>query len=334
MSGSSSAGASYGSKDQIARLLALVPYLHTHGEVRLAEAARMLGVTERQLTKDLKVLWMCGLPGGMPDDLIDIDMDALEEPGGDRIIRIDNADYLARPLKLTPTEATALIVALRALRESATDETREVVDRALGKLEQAAAEAVPLVHPGAAPDAELARLELTLANAIRAGRQVRISYHVPTRDEESVRVVDPHGLSRAHEAVYLDAWCHSAEAPRWFRVDRIAHAVVLDTPVTSEPPARDLDADLLGGLLGGAAIHATLDLAPEALWITEYYPVDTVRAGADGHVEADLRVADARWLVRLALRASPHVRILAPTDITALYQATLRSTAARYAEAE
>jgi proteasome accessory factor C len=123
-----------GAKDQVARLLTLVPYLHSHPQVRLDETARAVGSTPEQVVKDLGVLFMCGLPGGYPDDLIDVDIDALEGPDGvrsDGVIRVSNADYLARPLRLTPTEATAIIVALRALRNGARDETREVVDRAL-----------------------------------------------------------------------------------------------------------------------------------------------------------------------------------------------------------
>ena len=102
-----------GAKDQVARLLTLVPFLHSHPAVRLDEAANAVGVSPEQLVKDLGVLFMCGLPGGYPDDLIDVDLDALE---GEGVIRVSNADYLARPLRLTPTEASAIIVALRALR--------------------------------------------------------------------------------------------------------------------------------------------------------------------------------------------------------------------------
>src|SRR5215211_8301612 len=134
-----------GAKDQVARLLTLVPYLHSHPQVRLDETARAVGSTPEQVVKDLGVLFMCGLPGGFPDDLIDVDLDALEDPdeGGLRlegVIRISNADYLARPLRLTPTEATAIIVALRALRASADETTRDVVDRTIAKLEAAADE--------------------------------------------------------------------------------------------------------------------------------------------------------------------------------------------------
>ena len=169
-----------------------------------------------------------GCPGGYPDDLIDVDLDALEDPeeGGLRlegVIRISNADYLARPLRLTPTEATAIIVALRALRGTAPADTREVVDRALAKLEAAAASSTsgsPLVEPGEDDDADATRLRASLEDAVARGRQVRLTYYVPARDEESERVVDPRGVVTSGGVAYLDAWCHSAEAPRLFRLDR------------------------------------------------------------------------------------------------------------------
>ena len=145
MSATGGTGAGGGAKDQVARLLTLVPYLYARGQVRLEDAATDLGVPAGQLLKDLKVLLMCGLPGGYPDDLIDVDLDALE---GEGVIRVSNAEYLARPLRLTPTEASAIIVALRALRAGSTRETRDIVDRALAKLEAAAAGSTPLVDPG------------------------------------------------------------------------------------------------------------------------------------------------------------------------------------------
>jgi proteasome accessory factor C len=320
-----------GAREQVARLLALVPYLHAHDQVRLDEAAAAFGVTERQLVKDLRVLFMCGLPGGYPDDLIDVDIDALEDPEGDRVIRVTNADYLSRPLRLTPTEATAVIVALRALRSGATDDaTREVVDRALAKLEQAAAAgaATPLVDPGDAPDAGLVALRARLQEAVDAQRQVRLVYYVPSRDEESVRVVDPHGFAEDAGAVYLDAWCHLAEAPRWFRLDRIRAADVLDSPVTTTDAPRELAPGIFTQEEDVALV--TLDVAPAAYWITEYYPVEAVRPVADGHHEVDLLVADERWLTRLLLRLAPHARVVAPASYAETFDARARRTRALY----
>lgn len=315
MSAPTPPGSPSAAKDQVARLLTLVPYLHAHGQVRLDDAAAALGVTPGQLLADLKVLLMCGLPGGYPDDLIDVDLDALEGPEADGMIRVSNADYLARPLRLTPTEATAIIVALRALRGGASDETREVVDRALAKLEAAAAEgsAAPQIDPGEESPRrlDLIRLEDRLRDAADRQRQVRLTYFVPSRDEVSQRTVDPRGVVTAHGFRYLDAWCHSAEAPRLFRLDRIQSADVLDLAIETAPePPRDLSDGLFARASDAAPV--TLHLGPQARWIVEYYPVEEVRQLPGGELEVDLLIADERWLERLLLRLAPHARVVSP----------------------
>jgi proteasome accessory factor C len=301
-----SAAAPGAAREQVSRLLRLVPYLHARDQVSLDEAARVIGVPADQLEQDLRVLFLCGLPGGYPDDLIDVDLDALE---GEGVIRVSNADYLARPLRLTPTEASAIIVALRALRAGAAPETRDVVDRALAKLEAAAAGGTPLVDPGDDVPGTLA-LRVELEDAVRRRRQVRITYYVPARDEESDRVVDPHAVVSHHGVAYLDAYCHSADAPRLFRLDRIHEASVLGSEVTTEPAApRDLSEGVFGG---DEATRVTLRLRPEARWVEEYYSVEKVRPGPDGGSEVDLLVGDERWLRRLLLRLAPYAEVLEP----------------------
>jgi len=305
-----------GAKEQVGRLLTLVPYLHARGGVRLDEAARALGVPERQLVKDLRVLFLCGLPGGYPDDLIDVDLESLVEPGGDRVIRVANADYLARPLRLSPTEATAIIVALRALRGGAvTEQAAEVVDRVLAKLEQAAADgAAPVEVPVGPDEREYAARKALLQCAVADRRQVELSYFVPARDEESSRVVDPRGVIARSGVEYLDAYCHSAEAPRLFRLDRIRAASLLDTPVASAPEAPRSLAD---GFFapGEDLLTVTLRLDPAARWVTEYYPTQDVRQQADGGLEVDLLVADRRWLRRLLLRLAPYASVVGPAEV-------------------
>lgn len=309
-----------GARDQVARLLTLVPWLHRQGSARLEDAAHALGVPPEQVLRDLKVLLMCGLPGGYPDDLIDVDLDALEGPEADGTITVSNADYLARPLRLTATEASALVVALRAVRNGADAATLEVVDRTLAKLEAAAAGAVPaaVVEPGADPRAAaaLADLRERLRGAAERGRQVRLTYWSPTRDEVSARTVDPRGLVTHGGHDYLDAWCHTAEAPRTFRLDRVREAEVLDAPVVTDaaPPREVGDRGVFEP--GDAARTVTLLLEPKARWVVEYYPVEDVRRLRDGRLEVDLLVGDERWLTRLVLRLAPHARVLGPEEFT------------------
>jgi len=332
-----------GAKDQVARLLTLVPYLHAHGEVRLDKAAEALGVDPDQLLGDLKVLFMCGLPGGFPDDLIDVDLDALEGPDGvqtDGVIRVSNADYLRRPLRLSPTEASAVIVALRALRNGAKDDTREVVDRALGKLEAAAAQgsatgstegAGVQIDPGDnAADTDLALLASQLQGAADRGRQVRLSYYVPSRDEQSERVVDPRGVVSADGHLYLDAWCHSAEAPRLFRLDRVERAEVLDDPIETSPEGpRDLGDGIFSQSTDVTAV--TILLEPEARWMTSYYSVEEIREIGQDRVEVVLLVADERWLTRLMLRLAPHASVLSPPAYAETFLAAAQRALSLYA---
>lgn len=309
-------------RDQVARMLALVPWLHaaaaqgdgTGGEVRIDDAARALGVTSAQVDKDLRVLFMCGLPGGYPDDLIDVDIDALDEG----VIRVSNADYLARPVRLAPAEATALVVALRALADGAQGATAEVVRRTLAKIEAAASDSaasrVHLADTGAAEHEDTLRL---LERALSAGRQVRISYYVPTRDEQSERVVDPRALRREEGAGYLDAWCHTAQDDRMFRLDRILDAQLLDTPVEHVEPAPRGE----GAGWFDRTEAVTLRLAPEAAWVPEYYPVTGRRDLPDGAIEVDLEVASAAWLHQLLLRVAPHASVVAPQEFAESFAA-------------
>lgn len=329
-----------GARDQVARLLTLVPFLHHRDGVRLDEAARLLGTSSEQVLRDLKVLFMCGLPGGLPDDLIDVDMDAIQtEQGGaitEGMIRVENAEYLARPLRLSATEASAIIVALRMLRDTSTGENRALVGRVLDKLEGAAATA-GAAHVDVTPsprDAEqvaIADRTRRLTDAAAAGRQVRLSYWVPSRDEESERLVDPRGVVSHGVFSYLDAWCHRAQGERLFRLDRITKLEVLDSPVVTDPrPPRDLSSGLFTDVEGDEHVVVTLRLAPEARWATEYYPVRTVRNDPDGSAEVDLVVVDRRWLDRLLLRLAPYAEVVRPAEFTESFTARAQETLSLY----
>lgn len=326
-----------GARDQVARLLTLVPYLHHREEVRLADAAELLDTTPDQVLRDLRVLFMCGLPGGLPDDLIDVDLDALEsEQGGavtDGLIRVENAGYLSRPLRLSPTEASAVMVALHTLRSGSPPETARIVDQVLAKLERA----VESGQQGAAVtiaagdgDAESIALAATLQRAADENRQVRLTYHTPARDELTERIVDPRGVVAGGRFSYLDAWCHLVAQDRLFRLDRIAHAEVLPDQALSPRRAPREIPDGAFDPAGSEGVVATLLLRPEARWATEYYPVKEVRECPDGSAEVDMVIADPRWLDRLLMRLAPGASVLAPREFTDSFTGIAQETLALY----
>ena len=278
-----------GAREQVARLLALVPYIQARREVSLEEAASDFGVSPAQIVKDLNVLWFCGLPGLGMGDLIDVDMEALEEGG---VIRVSNADYLRRPLRLDSSEASALIVALRALREGSDDDVRPIVDSALGKLEAAAGDGAALAAQVDVrlprQQARVSQLSELLSDAVERQRQVRLEYYVPTRDESTERVVDPLRVASRDGNTYLDAYCHLAEDQRLFRLDRISSAEVLDTPV--DRPADLQPRDLADGIFSPSDddLLVTVELKPQARWVAEYYPVEDAQERRGGALRVRL----------------------------------------------
>ena len=233
-------------------------------------------------------------------------------------------------MRFSPAEATSLVVALRTMVEAAPEEAREVIERTLAKLEEAAGpdgEGLLRLHVTPTP-LESSAVVPVLESAIAHGRQVEITYHVPSRDQESRRVVDPRGLARVEDLIYLDAWCHTAQGDRAFRVDRIVGATELESSV-ADPGARARD--LTGGWFTDAeTTTVTLRLAPQARWVVEYYQVTDQRPGPDGTIDVDLEVASEQWVQALLLRLAPHAVIVAPSHYARAFTDAARAALRLY----
>jgi proteasome accessory factor C len=297
-----------GTTAQLPRLLALLPYLLARPGVKVADAAQAFGVSEQRLRKDLELLWVCGLPGHGPGDLIDLEFE------GDTVTVLEPAG-VQRPLRLTVDEALALVVALRALADTPGLDARDAVDRALAKVEQAAGSAA-----GPADRVEVAvegeeRVLPVVRQALEDRRRLHLAYLVPGRDEVTERDVDPMRLLLVEGRSYLEAWCRRVEGVRLFRLDRVERVDVLDLPASPPPGAEPRD--VTQGLFrpGPDDLLVTLALRPAAAWVADYHPCESVQESSDGGLVVRLRVGDPAWLRRLALRLGPHGHVVAPAEL-------------------
>src|SRR4051812_16852342 len=312
--------------DRMTRLLALVPYLTARPEgVRLAEAARDFGVAERQLRSDLELLWMCGLPGYGPGDLIDMSFE------GDRV-RVTFTAGMGRPLRLTTDEAVALGVALKTLLELPGLAEREAVSRALAKVSAAAGHAADRVTPVAVSvDAHEEALAV-VKDGLERKRALHLHYYVPTRDERTERTVDPMRLLLVDSKWYLEAWCRRAEGVRLFRLDRVDDVVVLDEPAAPPPQAheRDIDNGVYQPEPGAPAVRLRLDRS--ARWVADYYPVDEGRPVDDppGGLAVTLRTADLAWARRLLASLGGGAVVDEPAELADAVAADARAALGRY----
>jgi proteasome accessory factor C len=299
-----------GATDHLPRLLALVPWLMAHPGTHVADAAREFEVTEAQLRKDLDLLWMCGLPGYGPGDLIDIDWH------GDRVT-LSNADEIARPLRLTSEEALALIAALRVLSDVPGIVDRGAIERVLAKLEAAAGTATASDRVVAAPSPDApAEVITTVTDGLARGRRLHLRYLVPARDEATERDVDPVRLFNADGNVYLSGWCYQSEEIRTFRLDRVLAVTVLDQAI--EVPDETREQAFNTGLFAPSPEDrlVTISLDPAARWVADYYPCEEVVERGDGGLEVTLRVHDDAWLRRLALGLAGMGRVTQPAELS------------------
>ncbi|MEV6850887.1 YafY family protein [Actinoplanes sp. NPDC051411] len=309
------------SVDRLGRLLNLVPYLLARPGILVAEAAADLGVSERQLREDLELLWVCGLPGYGPGDLIDMALD------GDRVT-ISHDAGIDRPLRLTPDEALALVVALRMLAETPGAGNRDAIERALAKIENAAGDLAGAPVAVRLP-ANAERLD-RLRGAVDSGHALHLTYYTATRDETTERVVDPMRMLMVGGKAYLEAWCRRAEATRMFRVDRIDDFTELDEP--ARPPVEAVRHDVSAGVFtpGAELPLITLRVGRGGRWITEYYPVEEVRRTGDAWV-VTMRVTDLGWARRLVLGMGPDVTVLGPPELIDRIRAQATAALDQYA---
>jgi proteasome accessory factor C len=311
--------------DRLARLLNLVPYLLARPGIPIGAAAADLGVSERQLREDLELLWVCGLPGYGPGDLIDMAFD------GDHVTVTYDAG-IDRPLRLTQDEALALVVALRMLADVPGAHDREAVERALAKIESAAGDAAAELAVAAAGTARMVAPDrlADLQSAVQRRRALRITYYTATRDEVSERVVDPMRMLVADGRAYLEAWCRRVEGVRMFRIDRIDSYVELDEPAM--PPAHAQLHDVSGGVFtpSDELPLVTLRIGRWERWITEYYPCEQVVEESTERWLVSLRASDLAWARRLVLGLGPSVTVVAPEALARAVRAEAQAALASY----
>ena len=187
---------------RLTRILLLIPYLLKNPGTTTGELAERFGVAEEVVSEDLQLVYVCGLPGYGPGDLIDVSFT------GDQVF-VDTADYFGAPLRLTPAEALALYAGGQAVLELPGMEEAGALRRALRKLGSALGAGRPEssveVHLAGGP----ARHMEVLGRALTDSRRVRMEYFSASRGVLTERTIDPWGLVATLGRWYLVAFDHS-----------------------------------------------------------------------------------------------------------------------------
>ena len=310
---------------RLQRILLLLPYAIKHPGVSLDELARKFELRKKDLVDDLNLVFLCGLPGYGPGDLIDVAMD-------DERVFIRMADYFGAPLRLTSAEALALYAGGAALADTPGLEEADALKRALEKLGRALGAASDGADLGIQVKVErdaAGHLE-DLNRALREQRRVHLEYLSASRGQLTQRDVDPWGLVTALGHWYLVGWDHLSEDERMFRLDRMKSVTVRDA--RAEVPPDFEPEKYKGAFIGGdAQQRVTLEISPAAArWFTEYYPIEESEDLSDGWTRVTLVTGGTRWAATLLLRLGRDARGAAPSEIVEEARALAQAVAARH----
>ena len=334
------------SVDRLVRLLALPAWVADNDGATFQEAAAHFGVTPEVIRRDVETLWVSGLPGGMPGDLVDFSATAFEAER----LSLTEPLGLDLPVRLSRQEAIALLLSLRVLGQVLAGDpassaalqgaqaalTRAVSGDASGT---AAATAAAEVHGGtasavrstdpmapAATDSTMSSDPLVLRTvrcALAEQLRLRLTY-VSATDSRSVREVDPLGLTTDGAHLTLRAWCLKSRGERSFRPDRILHTACMHAPATSHPsPRRPREPQ--------APQHTPFRTpAPARGSMLPLLPSVRVSQRPDGPMSFSVRGPALTCPLSLVLPAGRHLVAVEPVDLAQEAAAAANRALARY----
>lgn len=307
---------------RLRRLLAMIPWLAASDGPTVAAVCERFAITPSELQQDLELLTMyVGVPPYGPERLFHVTIE-----GGRVFAHLTPAMDL--PLRLTPDEAVALVVAGQAAAAVPGAEAEGALARALAKLADFLG-----VDPDEALEVDLGTRGApalgTLRAAIAARKQVALEHVSLGSGQRRVRTVDPWSVVHEGGAWYLVGHDHLRGEPRTFRVDRIVTATILDRDAGA-PPAPDA-APRPAFAAAGTDPRVTLELDPTARWVVETYPVEAVDVEPDGRLRVTMAIASVPFLESLLVRLGPLAKVLdAPPGLAGAGAAAARRTLARY----
>ena len=275
-----------------ARLLDLVPYLNTHQGISLKELAQHFDVSPSQMSADLTTLWMCGLPGYTPLELMDLEFES-------GYVSIRNAETLSKPRSITFQEGVALLLGLDLIASSLPEDRQDLlISIASLRSRLTSILGVPVKLSATASTSGV--VTTTISQAITKKSGLEISYHSMYRDLLTERTVMPIELYEKDNHQYLRAYCFTALDYREFRVDRVKSVKPTNVPETFESNKQ----------APGKIDFSITTMDPSRDVVERFGITDTVTGS-----QLDLSSYSRQWIERSVMASGAAVVLNSPSEI-------------------
>ena len=296
--------------EQTARMLDLVPFLLAHQGISINDLAAHFKVERKVILDDLNTLWMCGLPGYTPLELIDLAFDS-------GYVTIRNAAPLARVRTMSSAEIVSLILGLDLLREASagvSSDAQQRIDTLAQRLRHIIGADISI------KDDSRTVFRTVIAQAIKERRSVDIEYFSPTADRQTERTVTPYHFVVEEGVEYFQGYCHTSCGIRTFRLDRVRQATIRE-PIEKLENISTATGEKIRVL---ATLHSLDRATLESLPLT--------RSDVQGRSTITLEAFSEQWMVRSILASGGGVEVQEPENLRRAIGKSIEATMALYDE--
>ena len=292
------------------RTMDLIPYILENPGVSISSLATRFSVTQKQIENDLQLIFMCGLPGYTPYELIDIVFE-------DGIVSVIDPQVLDKPRRFNKNELIVIALGLQILIEINKShptqlEKLQSLSRKISKL--GSSNSIMFNAVGT----QSAYLDL-IAKAISERKKLSIKYNSLVKDKKTNRIVDPQRTYFLNGNLYLSAFDLEVRSDRVFKIDLIEDCEIVDFEeyVSSQKPEKTFNV-----ILDVRKNHRS--------FIERNSSVISASKELDDGFEVHIQISNLEWLKRSILSNAPGISISSPSQLAKEVLESAKSVLALY----
>ena len=283
------------------RAMDLIPYVVENPGVSTSELAQKFSVTVKQIEEDLSLIFMCGLPGYTPYDLIDLVFE-------DGIVSVIDPQVLTKPRNFSKAEHVAIVLGLEILKNLAGDKPdyQLKISQVLSKLNKS----VPNIEVVLKNEQSFQYFQV-INQAIKLSRSLQIVYNSESKDEQKIRSVIPVRMFLQNAQVYLVAHDPDSGIEKVFKLSNLTACelgdiVKIPSSIVHEESFK---------------VEILVD-DKHRMFIERNSSIIVEQRQIVGATKATIKVKSMDWIKRAIVSNAPGIQVISPPDLASWVKET------------